>query len=92
MTIASAFCYLLVFCYMTFVTLTCYLIVCNRSSMVSDGEVVAFLLLVFYWLRSNRRRLIRIHRIRDNDSSGYAYKQDLMYGDPTQCFDMTRIT
>ena len=60
--------------------------------MVSDGEVVAFLLLVFYWLRSNRRRLIRIHRIRDNDSSGYAYTQDLMYGDPTQCFDMMRLT
>ncbi|XP_052619625.1 uncharacterized protein LOC128125995 [Lactuca sativa] len=62
------------------------------SSMVSDGEVVAFLLLVFYWLRSNRRRLIKIHRIRENDSSGYAYTQDLMYGDPTQCFDMMRLT
>ncbi|XP_052626080.1 uncharacterized protein LOC128133183 [Lactuca sativa] len=43
-------------------------------------------------LRSNRRRLIRIHRIRDNDSSEYAYTQDLMYGDPTQCFDMMRLT
>ncbi|KAL7593468.1 hypothetical protein Lser_V15G35582 [Lactuca serriola] len=62
------------------------------SSMVSDGEVIAFLLLVFYWLRSNRRRLIRIHTIRDNDSSGYAYTQDLMYRDPTQCFDMMRLT
>lgn len=60
--------------------------------MVSDGEVVVFLLLVFYWLRSNRRRLNKIHRIRDNDSNGYAYTQDLMHGDPTQCYDMMCLT
>ena len=62
--------------------------------MASDGQTLAFLLLVCYWLKLNRRRLKRIHRMRDNESvaTGYAYTQELIHGRPTQCYDMMRLS
>ena len=62
--------------------------------MLSDGEMLAFLLLMRHWFRLNRRRQNRIHSIRDDDAvpKGHKYTQDLMHGCPTQCFDMMRLT
>jgi len=62
--------------------------------MISDGEMLAFLLLMRYWFRLNRRRQNRIHSVRDNDMVpvGHNYTQDLIHGCPTQCYDMMRLT
>ncbi|KAK9076456.1 hypothetical protein SSX86_004790 [Deinandra increscens subsp. villosa] len=66
----------------------------RKSHMYTKGEIIAFLLLSWYWLMLARKRKRGIERIRDNDSAltGHAYTQDLLHGSSTQCHEMMRVS
>jgi hypothetical protein len=64
--------------------------------MYTDGEILAFLLLSWYWLKlaRKRKRESRFERIRDNDSAltGHVYTHELLHGSSRQCQDMMRLS